>query len=92
MVPKMALLVMSILLSCCALPMEAGMVPVSWLLYSVSTCSREAGLIWLGMGPVRLLLPARKHAHRDQHQNRQIATRRYAAALLLLDKIGPKVR
>ena len=58
MVPKMALLVMSKLVRCCAFPIEAGMVPVSWLLYSVSTCSREAALIWFGMGPVRLLLPA----------------------------------
>lgn len=59
MVPKMALLVMSKLLSCWALPMELGMVPVSWLLYRVSTVSLEVGLMTLGMEPVRLLFPAK---------------------------------
>lgn len=45
MVPKMELLVMSKLLSWRALPMLAGIVPVSWLLYVVRTCwNRECSV------------------------------------------------
>ena len=78
MVPKMALLVMSKFCRCLALPMVEGMVPVSWLLYTVSTCSLEDGGTTLGMDPVKLLLPAQRtspchHPDRQAHRSQKEA-------------------
>jgi len=41
-----------------ALPNEAGSAPVSWLLYSVSTCSAEPAAATSGSEPLRFMLPA----------------------------------